>query len=177
MMLRVWDWLRENDIPNWFALFVWPVVLYWWNTRTRQGIPHLEVLLRGHVTTINGQQFDAVELVFTNRTGCVAYVSRARLRERKKHFPIPPAAVGDISNGWRELKFQKVGTLSLIEDECILQTNDRRVTNIAVSQQMDQAFYDYRPKWVRRWLWWPKYFRLQYTAMIADKRYLVDTVY
>jgi hypothetical protein len=174
-----WTWLKENDAPNWFgiafSLIVWPAFLYWWNTRKRQSVPHLEVLAQPGQTTIDGQQFPSVDLIFTNRTGRVVYLSHARLRESKKRFPIPLPAVRDISGGWRELKFEKGGVLS--EQECILQTNGRIMTNIAVTTPMDQGFYTHRPGWFRRCGRYPKYFRLQYTAMAGGRTYFVDTAY
>jgi hypothetical protein len=95
------------------------------------------------------------------------------------------AAVRDISGGWRELKFERGGVLN--EQERILQTNDSVLTNIAVSQPMDPTFYAHRPEdsshsgdrreWFRKFCRYPKYFRLQYTAMVGEERYFVDTVY
>jgi hypothetical protein len=175
------NWLKVHDLPNWFtflfSLFGWPLLVYWWNTHKVQGIPHLEVLPQKADITINGQAFPAVHLVFTNRTGRVVYLSRTRLRERQKNFPIPVAAGRDISGGWRELKFAKNNTGSFIHDECILQTGDRLTTTVPVSRPMDQAFYSYRPSWLSRCLRWQKYFRLQYTAMVGEKKYSVQTVY
>lgn len=110
----LWQWLKDHDAPNWIviaiSLVVWPlllsVVLYWWNHRKIQEIPHFEVSpTSGQKTAIGGQPYDAVGFTFTNHTGSVVYVSRVRLRENQTHFPIPPAAVRSISGG-RELKFQ-----------------------------------------------------------------------
>jgi hypothetical protein len=181
MMLCIWNWLRANDAPNWatlvLSLFAWPAFLLWWNNHKTQGIPHFEVLPHPSVLTMNGQEFPAVNLVFTNRTGRVVYVSRSRLRESPKNFPIPVEAGRDVSRGWRELKFAKDSTGNFTEDESILQTNNRLVTTIAVKQPMDEAFYSFRPGWLRRWFRRPKYFLLQYTAMVGETKYSVETVY
>src|SRR5437667_8984514 len=80
-----WLWLRENDAPNWFSitvgLIIWPFFIVWLDKRKRLGIPHLEIILRPSQTIINGIQHSAVSIIFTNRTGSVVYLSRARLRE------------------------------------------------------------------------------------------------
>jgi hypothetical protein len=163
MVLHFWNWLRDNDAPNWFvlafSLIPWPASLYWWSTHKRQGIPHFGVHPQPPgQTAISGKSFDAVDLIFTNRTGRVVYLSRARLRECRKRFPIPLDAAKDISGGWRELKFNRSSPGLFTDDECILQTNDRVMTSIAVSQPMSQAFYSYRPGWVRRCFRCPEIF-------------------
>jgi hypothetical protein len=167
MLAQFWQWLRDNDAPNWavlvFSLTVWPAILYWWNTRKGQSVPHFEVLPRGGQTAIGNQQFPSVELIFTNRTGQVVYLSRARLRGYQRRFPIPLAAARDISGGWCELKFVWSKPPFLVDHECILQTNESVMTNIATEKQMDNTFYSYRPGWFRRYLTSPKYFLLQYT--------------
>ena len=181
MFIQFWNWLKDNDAPNWivlaFSLIAWPAVIYWWSTRKRQNIPHLEVISRKSETGINGQIFPAVELIFANRTGRVVYLSRARLRECQKSFPIPSAAAKYISGGWRELKFQWSDPSKMVDHVCILQTNENVITSIAVTNQMDQDFDSYRPNWLRRRLRWPKYFLLQYTAMVGEQKYSVETVY
>src|SRR6266702_1805738 len=103
MFMQLWNWLRDNDAPNWavlaFSLIMWPAILYWWNTHKRQSVPHFEVLPQNGLTTICTdictEQFPSVELIFTNRTGQVVYLSRGRLRGQRR-FPIPRAAVKDI---------------------------------------------------------------------------------
>jgi hypothetical protein len=124
MAQQLWSWLRDHDLPNWiglaFSLIAWPIILYWWSTRTRQAVAHLEVLPQSGTTIINEQQFDAVNLIFTNRTGSVAYIFNARLREHKELFPVPSAADKDLSEGWRELKFKAASSNNLDKQECIL---------------------------------------------------------
>lgn len=110
-----------------------------------------------------------------NRTGGVVYLYRARLRERRENFPIPEAAARDLG-GWRELKFIEPGTGSQVDDEWIIQANNSAYTSIAVSKKMDSTFYSYRPRWFRSWFRCPKYFTVQYTAMVGEKKYSVETV-
>jgi hypothetical protein len=181
-MVDFWNWIKSHDdVPNWvillFSLFVWPGVLYWWSSRKIQSIPHLEVQPQGGNMGIANHPYNAVYLNFTNRTGSVVYLSHARLRGHPDSFPIPPAAVKGLSAGWYELKFDTSNTGNLNQDECILQTNARVGTGIAVGRPMDQAFYSHRPGFLRRFFRTPKYFLLQYTAMVGDKKYSVQTVY
>lgn len=85
----IWHWLKDTDAPNWFgivfSLFAWPLILYWWSIRKIQSVPHLAVLPQRGSTDIGVptdiETYDAVHFVFTNRTGRVVYLSRARLRE------------------------------------------------------------------------------------------------
>ena len=182
-ILNFWNWLKDNDAPNWFviafSLVVWPIALRWWFNRKHQNIPHFEVLpAQGH-TEISGQRYDAVNLTFTNRTGRVVYLARARLRDNPSHFPVPPAAVRDLSGGWRELKFaiQQNERLLFIDHERVLQSNESALTNIAVSHPMDANFFSYRPGRLRRIFRRPKYFMIEYAAMVGEKKYSVATVF
>jgi hypothetical protein len=129
---------------------------------------------------------DAIQLTFTNRTGAVLYLYRVRLRESPKRFAIPLAAARDIAGAWRELKFaippkridsQQEYVLIYDQHEAILQTNCSVITSIAVSQPMDNDFYSYRSPWWRRYLSTPKYFLLEYTAMVGEKKYSIASVY
>jgi hypothetical protein len=187
-LARLWSWLKENDASNWFviffSLFAWPFFLKWWYARKRQSIPHLEVFPSPDPSglTIDGKQFDAVRFIFTNRTGAVVYLYHVELRETRR-FPIPVEASRDISAGWRNLKFGVVahssGTVQVQygSHECILQTNQSAITVMALSTKIDGDIYSYRPLWFRRFLSWPKYYRLRYTAMVGDKKYSVETIY
>jgi hypothetical protein len=43
----VFDWLMQQNLPNWFtfifSLVGWPLIVTWWSARKIQGIPHLNV--------------------------------------------------------------------------------------------------------------------------------------
>jgi hypothetical protein len=182
---------KDHDASNWFAiafsLVVWPSVLwaffYYWSKRKIQEIPHFVVSpTPGQATNIGGQNYHAVGFTFANDTGSVVYIRRVRLRERQENFPIPPAAVRGLSGGWREIKFAAPGTQppALIDRERILHTGQIAYTSIAVSQAMNNEFFSYRPGWFRRLFRlfrYPKYFVLEYTAMVGDRKYYVATVY
>jgi hypothetical protein len=176
----LWQWLKDHDAPNWFAigfsLVIWPLVLYYWSRRTIQEIPHFEVYpIPGQQTNIGGHTYDAVGFTFTNRTSCVVYVRQVRLRENQKNFPIPSAAVRSLS-GWREIKFQDQNG-HLIDDERVLNTTGRALSSIAVSKPFGNEILSHRPGWLRSLFRRPKYFTLEYTAMVAERKYSVRTVY
>ena len=184
---RFWDWLRENDAPNWivilFSLLTWPLFLFLrpWDRRNRQSIPHLQVRPQQNQVgmTIDGKRFDAIDLIFTNQTGCVVYLYRAQLRASPKRFPIPLEACQDMSDGWCDLKFGASYNNTVVYNyrEWVAQTNTSIMAIVPVSRKLDERFYAYRPWLLRKWLRWPKYFLLQYTVMVGDRKYAVRTVY
>lgn len=181
---ELWNWLKENDASNWvaivFSLFAWPLFLRWLDARTKQGIPHLEIKLDPGQTQINGQNLNAVNFTFTNLTGRIIYLSLARLRERSRNFPVPQAAARGTYGAWREVKFafpQPSRPVILDQHQIVLQTSASAVSNMAVSRLMDDRFYSHRPGWIRRWLRCPKYFRLEYIAMVGDKKYSIAMIY
>jgi hypothetical protein len=183
-MSHFWQFGKDDDASNWFVIaftvVLWPIVVsaffYYWSKRKVQEIPHFEVYpTSGQKTKIGGQLLDAVGFTFTNRTGSVVYVRQVRLYENQTNFPIPPAAVRNISGG-REIKFGNQHG-KLIDDERILNANDRALTSIAVAQPMGGEFDTYRPGLIRRLFGRPKYFTLEYTAMVGERKYSVRTVY
>jgi hypothetical protein len=181
MFYDFWQWLKDNDAPNWFVIFfsliVWPIILYWISNRKRQSIHHLEVFPQLIPLGIGPQQGDGVELEFANLTGSIVYLRRVRLLENRKNFPVPSAAARDISSGWRDLSLRYKPETLYQHHECILQTNQRAMCCIAIERQLDQSFHNHRPGWIRRLFGCPKYYRLEYTAMVGEKKYSVSTIY
>ena len=178
---EVWQWLKDNDAPNWFVIFfsllVWPVILYWISNRKGHNVPHLDVFPHMISAGIGNQQGDAVELEFANVTGSIVYLQRVRLREKRKNFPVPEVAARDISSGWRDLSLRYLSEQVYHRHECILQTNERAMCCVAVEGQLDASFHNHRSRWIRRFFRCPKYYRLEYTAMVGEKKYTVSTVY
>ena len=165
---NVLNWLKDSSALRWVTLGL--------TSNKRENIPGLEVLHQPGETLIGNRHFNAVNFIFTNRTGQVVYLSGARLRECQEHFSIPPDAIRDIS-GWRELKFFNNNAGRFEDQEYTLHTGRSITTSIAVARQLDPAFQSYQPGWVSRWFRRPKYFLLQYTARVGDKTYSVETVY
>ncbi len=185
---NIWQYLKDHDAPNWFviifSLFVWPsvlgIVVYWWTKRKRQSVPHFLVTFTPSQIQIGPTRHDAVMLTFINQTGSIVYLSRARLTEVQKRFPIPVAASRDMARGWRELVFAIPPSQNFDHYECILQTDaivGRAIAAIAIKQQMDEAFYSYRPALLRRCFRCPKYFLLEYVVMVGEKKFSVATIY
>jgi hypothetical protein len=98
------------------------------------------------------------------------------LREVQKNFPIPIDAAQDILGGWRELKFINQSGIN-IEHELILQTNSTAETSIAVNREMHKEFYSFRPELWRKLFRRPKYFSVEYIAMVGEKKYSISGVY
>jgi hypothetical protein len=64
--------------------------------------------------------------------------------------------------------------------ECILQTDvagGRAYSAIALDHSMDSAFYSYRPTLIRRCFHSPKYFVLEYSLVVGEKKVSISTVY
>ena len=132
--------LKEYDLPNWFSLVVWPIVLYWFHNRARQSIPNLDVQLTPNQTNLG----NAVELSFANRTRSIVYLRLPRLRENAKNFPALIATARNMS-GWRELNLKFPDEAIYKRQEYILDTNARAMGSMAVQKPMTEAFYNYGP--------------------------------
>jgi len=177
LISELWEYAKQHDAPNWFAIlvsFVWPLTVWALSRRTVQGIPHLDVVTKEGQTTIGGRPFRSMELEFCNRTGQVAYVSRVRIRENPNNLPVPYAAVREVTAGWRELKFASGEVF--VDDEVILQTGQRAVTSIALENQLPAELNLYNPNLVRRLFRRPMYFALEYIAMVGTTKYSVATI-
>ena len=128
----IWQYLKDHDAPNWIviiiSLFVWPpilgIIVYWWTNRKRQSAPHFLVTFTPSKIHIDQTPHDAVVLTFINQTGSIVYLSRARLTEVQKRFPIPVAASRDMARGWRELL--SLDKLSYIKREARLASRRQR---------------------------------------------------
>jgi hypothetical protein len=182
ILAGVWGWLKEEvaskAIRSIFGL-----------THSRKEIGLIVNLQPGGHQTIGkivsqqggqqamvGRAFNALNFEFINRTGQVVYLSRARLHEHQKTFPVPPEAARDVS-GWCELKFANRHTGLLDLNDIVLQTADRATTGIAVAQPINPALFTYQPERWRGLLRRPKYFRLQFTAMVGRKEHPVERVF
>jgi hypothetical protein len=139
----------------------------WWEQRTVRGV-------RGLIVSREKKRMcdhDSVEFKFKNGTGSVVYVTQARLSRCSRRM----RALGDldIGFGYWPMKFlDERGYYS--RQEVILQTADDGKTAVAV-REFPKGLQEYRPSAARR-LWpFPKYFCLEYVAMVGDRRYRVAT--
>jgi hypothetical protein len=189
----IWQFLKDHDSSNWFviifSLLVWPtflsIIAYWWTHHKRQSISHFLVTFKPYKIQIDGTTYDAVLLTFINQTGSITYLYHARLKEIRKHFPVPQAASRDMARGWRELVLalpptQNSQQLNFEHYELDLQTDPksgRAYASIAIAQQMEDAFYSYRTPLWRRLFSRPKYFLLEYDIVVGERKFSVATIY
>lgn len=172
--------LSKYDIPNWLSfvitLIFWPSVLFLWGAKKYQNIPNLEVSLVDGMLNINGNSYDAIWLKFSNQTGSIVYLSNLRLLKCTKLFKVPIAATRSFAESSYELNFS-VGSGNLDQRQIILNTNCKAETAIALDIKPGQDILSYQPPFFRKLFHYPKYFRLEYTAMVGTKRYIVSTNY
>ncbi len=180
-MIELVTWLDQHPLPNWvtfgFTAVVWPLVLFWWNRRKVNSIAGLQVSFfhRGTTITIGGAPYPAVDVEFLNATQSVVYLTHALISGCTKEFPISPAASRDIANDAYELKFLDKNQYVL--REITLHTNTSAKTCIPAAAAPPATFYQHKAGLFRRLLRRPKYFRIEYTALVGDKRYKASTVY
>jgi len=176
----IWEWLNKHDLPNWiifaFTAIVWPLVIYYWSKRKVKNIRNLEVSLAKASITINGNRYDAVDINFVNNTGSVVYINRPKITRCSKQFSVPVAATRDIAENAYDLLFMDSNGDYVLR-EITLHTNKKTKTSIAVTQELPEQFYQFKPQWYRSVIRRGKYFVLEYTAMVGDKKYVVSTVY
>jgi hypothetical protein len=170
-------WLRAHDVPNWIAIPIWPFIVILWQRRHVNSIPGLEVhFLPDGELIFAGGKHKAVTIQFTNHTGCVAYISGARIRSITKNFPVPHAAARDIGRNLYHLKFLEKDGVRLDAREITLQTTESASTGMPVDSPAAE-FFGYVPPWYRRLFCRQKFLVLEYTAMVSSRRYLVATLY
>jgi hypothetical protein len=186
----LFSWLltKDYDLTNWgvflmTVIFV-PTVIFWWNARTVQKIPKLMVSFlpplpdaRLSLQAGTGTAHHSVNISFENQTGAIVYVTGPQIRNCSKLFTVPTEAVRDIGENSHPLSFYNDRTQIYEDHQVTLQTGEKRATIIAVDAPMDDTFYRYRPSLIRRWCGRPKYFILEYTAMVDKRKYSVSTKY
>src|SRR6266478_687974 len=104
--MSIWQYLKDNDAPNWFAIlisFAWPLGVWIFAHRRVQGVPHLLVIARPGATNIGGSQYNAITFQFKNGTGQIVYISQVRFSENARTIRVPAAADRDIAGGWRPI--------------------------------------------------------------------------
>lgn len=176
---QIWFWLKDNDIPNWVILFftiiLWPVVLFIWNRRIVTNIPNLEVSFSKARARIGQNEHDALSITFLNNTGSIVYITNARILNCSKNFKVHSLASRDIASSSYELKFSNGSEYK--DRQIILQTSAEAHTVLSIDGAIDSKMLSYKRHWIRRLLRLRKYFRIQYVAMVGNKRYKVSTNY
>lgn len=180
----MWCWLKTHDLPNWlaavFGLFVWPTIIIVWNRRTVHSVRGLEVSVSPGNVKIGSTDYPAIDVRFINSTGSIVYVTGPRVRINSKTLRVPKEADRDIAQGALYFAAFDDDTNPSGEAnvrEFTLQTNRRRHGAIALIEVLPDDFYAHTaPRW-RRILRRPKYFRLEYTAMVGRKLHSIATIY
>ena len=179
-LTSVLAWARENDIPNWFAVgfssFVWPVAVIVWQRRRVGGVRGLDVHFHRGNIQMYGKDFPALDIDFTNHTGSVVYVTGVRVRGCTSAFPVPEDAARDIAGLGYQLKFLTREKL-YEQREATLHTNASARTCMPVVHPLPQQFFTYARPTAARMLRLRKYFVLEYTVMVGERRHSVATRY
>src|ERR1700735_4985403 len=163
----VFSWLHTHDVPNWIAITIWPLIVILWQRRRVNSITGLEVhFLPDGEMNFGGKNHKAVTIQFTNPTGCVAYISGARIRSITKHFPVPNAAARDIGRNLYHLKFLGKDGAEFKAREITLHTPESGSTGMPVESPPTE-FFGYSPPWYRRVFRRQKFLVLEYTAMVS----------
>lgn len=178
------DWLNRHDPPNWatilFSLVFWPLALMWWRTHAVNSVPGLEIVLSSGEVNIGPpgamQPYKAITVAFSNRTGAVVYLTSPRVTVCRKNLPVTPAADMDAATGAHIFAFvDEHGALQT--HELTVQTNARVSGAIALSGDAPADFYAYlAPRW-RRYFRWPKYFALEFRAVVGARTYNVKMIH
>jgi len=173
-----WTWLKANDIPNWIAIVLWPLAIFLWDRRTVSTIPNLEVsLFKGKTKIGENDESDALYLKFLNNTSSIIYLTNICILNCSKKFHVDPAAARDIAKSSYELKFPNGKDGYLTERQIILHTNAETSTSLSVKNSITDDMLSYKPNILRQVFRRPKYFCLQYIALVGNKRYRVSTTY
>jgi hypothetical protein len=186
----LFSWLltKDYDLTNWGVFFLTvifvPTVIFWWSARTKNKIPKLLVaflpsLPDARVSLQEGSSVahPHVNISFENQTGSIVYVTGPQIRNCSKLFTVPTQAVRDIGENSHPLSFFNDTTKIYEDHQVTLQTGDKRATIMPVDVPMDDTFYRYRPSFIRRLCRRRKYFILEYTAMVGERKYSVSTIY
>jgi hypothetical protein len=178
------DWLNRHDPPNWatalFSLIVWPLALVWWQWRTVNSVSGLEIVLSSGQVFIGpagaAPPYKAITVAFNNRTGSVAYLTSPRVTVRRKSLPVTPAADMDATTGAQIFAFvDDKGVLQT--HELTIQTDGRASGAIALSEDAPAEFYRYTASRWRRYACLPKYFVLEFRAVVGARTYNVKMIH
>jgi len=126
---------------------------------------------------MNGKEKPAVHFSFLNNTGCIVYLTNVRILKCSKKFIIDKDASMDIAESSYELKFMDKNNGHYIHRQIILQTDETAQTSIAVEDEVNKEILSYKRSKLRQRFRRPKYFCLEYVAMVGNKRYKVSLIY
>jgi hypothetical protein len=113
-------------------------------------------------------------ILFENQTPSIVYVTGPRLRNWSKLFPVPMIAIRDVGENVHPLSFFNAASGLYQDHQVTLATNGKAESTIAVTSTMQASFYAYNTPWPRRVFRRRKYFVIEYTAMVGERKYRVS---
>lgn len=184
-MNHLYEWFKQNDLPNWIILIftgiIWPVVLYFFAGRKRNGVPNLKVNLMAYQMNVKGSKIPALHFKFSNRTNSKIYLTNLRIKGKYPDLIFDKSTTSDISTGFHEMLFMNTeqpnedGTFPFSLNDIILNTNEEAETAIGLDKDPDINIFSYRPSGWNRLFRIRKYFTLEYIALVGDKKVSVKT--
>jgi|SRR6516162_1182230 hypothetical protein len=147
--VRIYCWMETNDLPNWlvllFTAILWPSVLIWWNRRKVNTIRGLRVSFAPSSLTIGVNPYASVDIIFTNNTGFVVFLSYVRIKRFSSLVTVPldTSGVRDISSNAIDMTFFDPSRKIFHLRQVTLDTGSDAKVSIAVSAQLPNSFYVY----------------------------------
>jgi len=176
---KIYELVKNHDLPNWitffFSILLWPTFLYFWNKRKHRYIKNLKVSLSPCDITCNNIKVNAIKVTITNSTSSTVMITNMRLKNNTRNFSINKCASRDFYSGYYELKFFD-GKDFIIRD-MVFYTDKENYTSIGIEDNLSDSIYTYNPNFVRRLFRIYKYFVLEYTVLVGNRRYFVKTSY
>jgi hypothetical protein len=180
--MRLWNWLNTHDIANWLSVVIGlaltaigSVATYFFQKRRVRHVAGLEVWREPGHGNICSESSPLLRFKFVNKTGRTVYLKNPSLRAITDRLSLHAKTAQDSATGSCELKFRSHTGFFDVR-HCILQTDGECETAIYTADTPDSDLVHFRaPRW-RRVLRWPKYFVLQYFAVLEDRTYRVKTI-
>lgn len=173
--------MKKNDIPNWlgllFSLIIWPLIIYFWSIRKKSYINNLTVVTEPTEISINNKpNIPAIKIIFINNTNSKIVLTNPKIKNNDSYFKIHTDSGRDFITGYYELMFHD-SKQSYNFDYQVLRTSEKAFTSIGLSEYPDIMFYKYKPNFFRRIFSLPKYFVLEYTALVDNRSYQIKSTY
>ena len=176
-----YSWLQENDLPTWIIFviisIIWPIILFLLGKRKYKNISNLQISLEADNIILNGNDRDALKLTITNRTDNTLFLSNFRIKNKKSNLYIHADSTRDFNTSYYPFLFFNPTNDRFEIKDTILYTGDSVFTAIALENPVNDALLSFRPTRLRKLFKVHKYYVVQYTVFMNDKRYFVKTRY
>jgi len=176
-----YKWLQQNDLPNWIIFgivsIVWPIILFLWKKRKYKHISNLQISLRADNITINGNNRNALRITITNMTNNTLFLSTFRIKNKRSNLQIHADSTRDFNTSYYPFLFFNPTNNRFEIKDIILYTGNSVYTAIALEDPVNNSLLNFRPNILRKIFRIPKYYVVQYTVFMNDKRYFIKTRY